>query len=81
MEAVEVMEAMRVVTVDSRVVGLIWVGAAATVEAISKGSLMRITLGWEDMVARDSGMGQALQEAAEAGLTVEATEEVMVGGP
>ena len=80
MEAVEVMEAMRVVTVDSRVVGLIWVGAEATVEAISKGSLMRITVGWEDMVARDSATA-ALQEAAEAGLTGEATVEAMVGDP
>ena len=71
----EVMEAMRVVTVDSRVAGLIWVGVEATVEVISKGSLMRITVGWEDTEARDSATGQASQEAAEAGLTVEAMVE------
>ena len=73
----EVMEAMRVVTVDSRVAGLIWVGAEATVEVISRGSLMRITVeAWEDMEARDSATGQASQEVAEAGPMVEAMEEV-----
>ena len=74
----EATEAIRVVTVDNRDGGLIWVGVEATVEVISRGSLMRITVeGWEDMEARDSATGQASQEVAEAGPMVEAMEEAL----
>ena len=77
-EAVEVTEAMRVVTVDSRVEALIWVGVEATVEAINRASLRITVEGWEEvMVDRGSATGQALQEVVEAGPTVEATEEAL----
>ena len=73
------MEALRVVTVDSRVVALIWVGVEATVEVISKvkeDSLTTITAGWEAMEVRDMATGPASQVVAEAGLMVEAMVEV-----